>query len=199
MFDCRKMPCLSIYFSSIVLALALATTAAMASDTSDKYMARRGETRSLSTYEAALDLMQKGDCDKAEQVLDSTLKEGAGNEVAQADMGYCYLQKASKVANPEEAKTLRGIGINWILLAAGAGQRRAQQELVTQYLDGGALAVDRQEAAKWFLLWKANHSNLQVSPSEFDEKLEEKLRAVLTPEDWEVARKRAEAWQPATR
>ena len=199
---CRKsgnLPRLFIGLSSIVFALAVVSSTVQAGDTSDSYMKRRGEPEHRTAYETALGFMQKGDCDRAEQILGPILKDEPGNEVAQVDMGYCYLQKASNLADPAETRRLREIGTNWILLAANAGQRRAQQELATQYLEGGSLAVDHQEAGKWFLLWKSNHSNLQVAPSEFDEKLEKKLQGLLTEAEWDGARKRADKWQPTSR
>lgn len=206
MSDCREkwwktgqLPGLSMGLSSIILALAVVSTPVQAGDTTDSYMARRGEPEHRNAYERALGFMQKGDCEKAEQILGPISKDEPGNEVAQVDMGFCYLQKASMIPDPAESRRLREIGTTWILLAANAGQRRAQQELATQYLEGGSLAVDHQEAGKWFLLWKSNHSNLQVAPSEFDEKLEKKLKGILTEAEWDGARQRADKWQPATR
>ena len=172
-----------ILISLLLIAPSVVPTPVRASDTSEKYMARRGEAPPRSSYDTALDLMQKGACDQAEQFLGALLEEGPGNAVAHVDMGYCYLLKASQQDDPQAARASRETAMAWILRAANAGQRRAQQELVAQYLDGGILVIDRQEAAKWFLLWKSNRSNFQLAPSEFDEQLEKKLQTSLSMVD----------------
>ena len=150
----------------------------------------------LSTYETALKYLQKNDCERGQEILQPMIKEGAGNEVALLDIGYCYVQKASQTSDPAAAASLRKIGVDWILRAANAGQRRGQQELARQYLEGGVFAPDPKEAGKWFLIWKSNRGAFQVDPTASDQDLERKLQSTLTAADWEVARARAEAWHP---
>jgi hypothetical protein len=150
----------------------------------------------LNAYETALKFVQKGDCARAREILDQIILQGPGSEVALLDIGYCYLQKASRPAGAEEARQIRETGVGWVLRAGNAGLRRAEEELVRQYLEGDVFLPDPTEAAKWYLLWKANRNSFQITPPEFDEKLEQKLQSSLSQADWTVARQRAIAWRP---
>ena len=150
----------------------------------------------LTNYERALKLIQKKLCERAQEVLDPMIKQGVGSEVALLDIGTCYMQEALDTSNADEARRLRETGVGWVLRAGNAGLRRAEEELVRQYIDGEVFLTNPVEAGKWYLLWKANRSGYAITPPEFDEKLEQKLQSMLTTADWVSARDRALAWRP---
>lgn len=162
----------------------------------DRENPQKNGKMSLSAYETALQYLQKSECRRGQEILEPMIKQGPGNEVALLDIGYCYIQQASQSSDPAEALRLRRIGVNWIQRAANAGQRRAQEELIRQYLEGGVLNPDPKEAGKWFLIWKSNRGSFQADPSESDEQLEKKLRSILTEADWDAARERSTSWHP---
>jgi len=110
------------------------------------------------------------------------------------DLGSCYLRAANKLSDPE-AERSREIGAGWILIAANAGERRAQEEAVRLYLDGKVFMVDPYEAGKWYALWKANRTQLSFGQVEFDADLVKQMSG-FTQEIWGEADARAKRWHP---
>ncbi len=175
--------------SRLVLALsALAVAgAASAQSTQPKLV--------LGKYESALKLMDQGQCDKAKDMLFPTGRLLQGDEVAFSDIGDCYLKSAAKMSDAEAAQKARETGAGWILRAADVGVREAQATAVKLYLDGKVFVPDPYEAGKWYLLWQANRSQMQLGQIEFDSSLVRQMNAYGN-DVWTESRARAQSWRP---
>ena len=150
----------------------------------------------LNPYEEALRLKQKGDCVKAIELLEPLANAGHGYEVAQLNLGQCYLAVAETKADQEVKKKDRLDGVKWIIKAADAGLAPAQEQLVKLTLQGGWVKIEPPEAGKWYLLWKRNPARTQLGVSDLDPQLKQKLKTMLSDADWAEATKRANAWRP---
>lgn len=145
----------------------------------------------LNPYEAALKLEQMGDYAHAIELLEPEAKQGAGYEMAQLELGRCYLATANKAATPEVAVEATKKGGAWIQTAAEGGLGEAQEQMARLYIEGGRFKVEPVEAGKWYVLWKANPKRFQAVSKPFDPKLEQKLKATLTDAQWAQAREAA--------
>jgi hypothetical protein len=150
----------------------------------------------LSKYESALKLMDQGQCEKAKDMLFPTAVMLQGDEVAISDIGDCYLKAAGKMQDADAAQKALETGAGWILRAADIGVREAQATAVKLYMDGKVFSVDPYEAGKWYLLWQANRSQMQLGQIEFDRDLVRQLNAYGN-DVWTESRARAQAWRPA--
>ena len=144
-----------------------------------------------SPYEAALRLEQLGSYDKAIELLEPEAKQGQGYEMAQLELGRCYLAVAGKAATPAVALEATKKGGAWIETAAEAGLSEAQEQMARLYIEGGHFKVEPVEAGKWYMLWKGNPKRFQAISKPFDPKLEQKLKATLTDAQWAQARQAA--------
>ncbi len=144
-----------------------------------------------SPYEAALKLEQMGSYDKAIELLEPEAKQGPGYEMAQLELGRCYLAVAAKAATPQVALDATKKGGAWIETAAEAGLSEAQEQMARLYIEGGHFKVEPVEAGKWYVLWKGNPKRFQAVSKPFDPKLEAKLKATLTDAQWTQARQAA--------
>ena len=149
----------------------------------------------LSKYENALKWMDQGQCQKAKDLLFPTNKMAQGDEIAISDLGDCYLKAASKMPDADEAQKSRETGAGWILRAADLNVREAQATAVKLYLDGKTFVADPYEAGKWYLLWQANRSQMQLGQIEFDRELVKQVNAYGN-DVWTESRARAQAWRP---
>jgi len=149
----------------------------------------------LGGYEQSLRMMEQGECAKAEDKLMPSGHAMAGDEVVMSDLGACYMRAAKKQKDPEQAERLRETGAGWILAAANAGERGAQQEAARLYLDGQVFFEDPYEASKWFALWTANHSQMHFGQIEFDPVLLKQINS-FGQDVLAEARERAIAWRP---
>jgi len=175
--------------SRLVLALSVLAFAGAASAQSTQ------PKLNLSKYESALKLMDQGQCEKAKDMLFPSAVMLQGDEVAISDIGDCYLKAAGKMQDAEAAQKSRETGAGWILRAAEIGVREAQSTAVKLYLDGKVFTVDPYEAGKWYLLWQANRSQMQLGQIEFDSALSKQINAYGN-DVWAEARARAQAWRP---
>jgi hypothetical protein len=148
----------------------------------------------LNSYESALRFKQLGNYPKAMELLEPLAKAGHGYEVAQYNLGECYLAVADTKPDPEEAKKSRLSGVGWIIRAAQAGLAPAQQELVRLSLLGGKFKVEPAEAGKWYLVWKRNPTRTQLGVVDLDPSVLRQLNTTLTTADWTEANARADAW-----
>lgn len=149
----------------------------------------------LGKYEAALKLMEQGQCDKARETVAPSGKMAAGDEVAISDIGDCYLHAAAKEKDADAAQRMRETGAGWILHAADIGIREAQATAVKLYLDDKVFFADPYEAVKWYLIWQNNRSQMQLGKVEFDANLSKQLSA-YNPDVWAEGKARAAAWKP---
>ena len=140
-------------------------------------------------------MMDNGQCEKAKDLLFPAGRMLQGDEVAISDMGDCYIRNAARLPDPEAARKEREIGAGWVLRAADLNVREAQSTAVKLYLDGKAFIVDPYEAGKWYLLWQANRSQMQLGQIEFDSSLSKQINAYGN-DVWVEARARAQAWRP---
>jgi hypothetical protein len=175
---------------SFALAAALANWAATAVAQTPKLQ--------LGGYETSLRLMEQGECGRAEDRLLPNGRAHEGDELIVADLGSCYLRAAAKMNDPEAADRSREIGAGWILTAANAGVRRAQEEAVRLYLDGKVFFFDPYEAGKWYTLWSNNHTQMQFGQIEFDADLLKLMNSSFSASQWTEARARAIKWRPVT-
>lgn len=151
----------------------------------------------LGKFESALKLMDQGQCEKARELLFPGGAMIQGDEVAIADIGDCYLRSAAKLPDPDAAQKARETGAGWIIRAADMGVRDAQATAVKLYLDGKIFVVDPYEAGKWYLLWQANRSQLQLGQVEFDRDVARQVNAYGN-DVWVEARTRAQNWRQLT-
>jgi len=140
-------------------------------------------------------MMDQGQCDKAREMLLPSGTMMQGDEVAATDIGECYLKAAKGLADVDAAQKSRETGAGWIMRAADAGSREAAATMVKLYLDGKVFVVDPYEAAKWYLLWQSNRSQMQLGQVEFDNSLVKQVNAYGN-DVWVEARARATAWRP---
>ncbi|MGB8843419.1 MAG: hypothetical protein WCC64_20380 [Aliidongia sp.] len=149
----------------------------------------------LNPYEQALQFKQQGNYQKAIDLLEPLAKYGHTYEVAQYNLGQCYIAVSESKPDPAEAQQARVTGVSWIIKAANAGLAPAQQELVRLTLQGGKFKVEPAEAGKWYLLWKRNPTRTQLGVVELDPALQRSLNTTLTDADWAEANRRADSWQ----
>lgn len=184
--------------SITVLGFILAAPAALAQPPGDSHNVGASHIKPpttgpllLNPYEAALKLEQMGDYNHAIELLEPEAKQGAGYEMAQLELGRCYLAVAKKAATPEVALEATKKGGAWIETAAEAGLSEAQEQMARLYIEGGHFKVEPVEAGKWYTLWKANPKRFQAVGKPFDPKLEQKLKSTLTDAQWAQARQAA--------
>jgi hypothetical protein len=150
----------------------------------------------LNPYEEALKFKQQGNCVKAIELLEPLANAGHGYEVAQLNLGQCYIAVAETKQDADARKKDRLDGVKWIIKAADAGLAPAQEQLVELTLKGGWVKIEPPEAGKWYLLWKRNPARTQLGVSDLDPQLKQKLKTMLSDADWVEANKRANEWHP---
>ncbi len=152
--------------------------------------------RQAEQYQRAIAYKEKADCPHAIPLLEPLAKRGHGFEVAQFELGQCYLDTARSAASPAEAERARADGAQWILKAANSQIPSAQQDAIRLYEDGTGVDADPVEAGKWLLLLQRNPLRRVVGPAVIDPELEQRLNKRLTREQWAAAQQRADRWQP---
>ena len=138
---------------------------------------------------------QDGDCDRAIPLLMPMAERGHGFEVAQFQLGQCYLETA-RAASAAKAAEDRAAGARWIIKAADSEVPGAQEMAARLYADGTGVASDPVEAAKWFLLVRRNPVRGIFGPVVLDAEFEQQLRRRLSDDDWKKAQARADQWRP---
>jgi TPR repeat protein len=146
-------------------------------------------------YEKALLVKAKDGCPAAIPLLEPLAALGRGHEMAQFQLGACYLETA-RAQPAERVDEKRALGAGWILKAANSEVPDAQETAVRLYLDGIGIAADPAEAGKWFLLLQRNPRRTMFGPTAMDADLEKRLRRDLSDANWGQARIRADQWQP---
>ena len=147
-------------------------------------------------YQRAIEYKEKSDCPKAIPLLEPLAKRGHGFEVAQFQLGQCYIETARSAVSPADAERARADGAAWILKAANSQNPAAQQEAIRLYEDGIGVPPDPAEAGKWLLLLQRNPMRRLYGPAVIEPDLEQALNKRLTSEQWSDARARADRWQP---
>jgi len=148
----------------------------------------------LDSYETALQMKQKGDCENAVKILEPLSLQGHGHERAALNLAQCQITLAEKAATPEAAHDLLQNAVKLVIFAANAGLDDAQVELIKLTLYGGHFKVEPVEAGTWYLIWKRNPTRMQVGAGAIDKKLLDKLQSTLTDEDWKKAQLQADAF-----
>jgi len=138
---------------------------------------------------------QNGDCGRAIPLLKPMAERGHGFEVAQFQLGQCYLETA-RGASAAQAAEDRAAAAGWIIKAANSEVPGAQEMAARLYADGTGVASDPIEAAKWFLLVSRNPTRGIFGPVILDAEFEQQLRRRLSDDDWKKAQARADQWQP---
>ena len=157
---------------------------------------RPSQGQQADQYQRAMAYKQKSDCARAIPLFEPLAKLGHGFEVAQFELGRCYLETAKTAAAPADATRTRADGASWILKAANSQVPAAQQEAIRLYQDGTGVAADPVEAGKWLLVLERNPARRVFGPAVIDPDLEKALNKKLTPAQWSEARERADRWQP---
>jgi hypothetical protein len=153
-------------------------------------------TLQANNYDRALSLKSQSDCIHAIPLFEPLAKRGKGYEVAQLQLGQCYLEVARTATSTEEAERSRVQGATWILKAANSQLSTAQEQAAKLALDGIGIAPDPIEAGKWFLLLQRNPLRPLVGPAVIDPNLQARLHQRLSDADWAEARLRADQWKP---
>ena len=146
---------------------------------------------------AAEDLRLSGRCDIAVPALRPRAERGAGNEIAQFNLGMCLLDLAAKEHDAKQAGDMRQEGARWIVQAADGGLGKAQAQAVVLYLDGTGVAVDPAEADKWALLYHDNGMRISIGMADIRPAVKSRLDDALTDAMRAQARTRADAWKTA--
>jgi hypothetical protein len=144
---------------------------------------------------AAEDLRLSGRCNVAIPALRPFAEHGAGNEIAQFNLGMCLVDLAAKEHDAGKAADMRQEGAQWILTAANAGFGKAQAQSVVLYLDGAGVAVDPAEADKWALLYHDNGMRISIGMPDIRPDVKSRLDGALTDATRAQARTRADAWK----
>ena len=152
--------------------------------------------RQADQYQRAIAFKEKSDCAHAIPLLEPLAKRGHGFEVAQFQLGQCYLATAQSAASPVDAARARDQGAQWILKAANSQIPSAQQEAIRLYADGIGVAADPVEAGKWLLLLQRNPMRRVFGPAVIDPDLEQRLNKELARDQWAAAKQRADDWRP---
>jgi len=147
-------------------------------------------------YQKALQYKQDSECDRAIPLLEPLADRGHGFEVAQYQLGTCYLERARNDSSPERAANLRKNAAEWLLKAANSGDPGAQEQAIRLYADGTGVGADAVEAAKWFIILESNPLRRLYGPLILDADLEQALRQKLGDSGWAEARARAKEWRP---
>jgi hypothetical protein len=153
-------------------------------------------TASANRYDRASELKAKGDCAQAIPLFERFAKAGKGNEVAQLQLGDCYVETARTAPSTAAAEELRVKGAGWIFKAADSNFPSAQERAARLALDGTGVPADPAEAGKWFLLLQRNPLRTAIGPTAIDADLQQRLRQRLSAADWREATTRADRWQP---
>jgi TPR repeat protein len=149
---------------------------------------------SSDPYERVLQVKATSGCPTAIPMLEPFANRGRGYEVAQYQLGECYLQTAA--AGPADgADQARLKAAEWIFRAANAELPIAQQEAARLSLDGTGAAADPIEAGKWFLLLQRNPRRSFFGPVKIDPDLDARLRKTLNDAEWQQARARADQFR----
>jgi hypothetical protein len=158
--------------------------------------AARPAQAATDPYERVLQIKATSGCQAAIPKLEPFANIGRGYEVAQFQLGECYLETAAAgLADGIDQARIKGAAS--ILRAANAELPRAQERAVGLCLDGTGTAADPIEAGKWYLLLQRNPRRSLFGPAKIDPDLEARLRKTLQESDWQQARIRADQWQPA--
>jgi TPR repeat protein len=144
---------------------------------------------------AAEDLRLSGRCDIAAPALRPRAERGAGNEIAQFNLGMCLFDLAAKEHDAKQAGDMRQEGARWIVQAADGGFGKAQAQAVVLYLDGTGVAADPAEADKWALLYHDNGMRISIGMPDIGPAVKSRLDDALTDAMRAQARTRADAWK----
>ena len=145
-------------------------------------------------YGQALTLKRDGNCADAIPLLKRVAEIGHGYEIAQYHLGDCLLRQAAAQVDTNRADMDNALALHWLLKAAHSNNADAQGKLVAVYLDGGVVAVDRVEAAKWYLLYMRNPIQVKVGATALAPGVEHYLREELRPQEWAAATIEADRW-----
>lgn len=138
-------------------------------------------------FERAVTLKDNGRCDQAAPMLEKLADRGRGWELAQVHLADCLMQAG------EEVRAVR-----YLTLASESNEPRAQARLALAHLEGrGGLAVNRTEAAKWYLLATRRTLTEFVADVEFPKDFKARMEAALTPGDLEQGRVLVAQWVPS--
>jgi thioredoxin-like negative regulator of GroEL len=154
------------------------------------------KARREDVYQKAVQYKQDGDCASAIPLLEPFANRGHGFEVAQLQLGQCYLETAKTAVSPALADDVRQRAAEWILKAANSQVPAAQELAAHLYADGTGVKADPVEAAKWLLLVERNPVRRLYGPLVIDADLEDKLKRSLSPAQRADAEARASRWQP---
>lgn len=145
-----------------------------------------GGLNATDRFSQAVAQAENGNCAEAEPVLERLAKRGRGWELAQVHLGDCRLASGAL----DDAVT-------FYTLAAESNEPRAQARLALLYAEGEGVALDRAEAAKWYVLATRESLGELIAPSELPENFEARIRALLSADDLAAGEARAAVWIPS--
>jgi TPR repeat protein len=197
----------SILGAALILALSPSALLAQAADVNGGLSAKKAgrveDTRlqpdhfqDMSEAEGE-DLRLAGHCDRAVPILRGWATRGAGNEIAQYNLGLCLLDLAAAKGDAQAKAGMQKEGAQWIVQAANGKLAKAQAEAAKIYLDGIGVPADPVEAEKWALLFHDNGLRLSLGLPDLSRDMKDRLDAALTEAQRNQARSRAESWSSA--
>ncbi len=150
--------------------------------------------RDPGSFSRGMELKSAGNIEGAVPYFAQVAGMGDGYEIAQYQLGDCFLQQALGETDPVKSQQKTREAAFWISLSAQSGDVNAQGRMAQLYFEGKGVPRDLAEAGKYVILAEANpRTNFVVS--DISVGLVE-IRAGLSPTDWEEAQHRADSFVP---
>lgn len=146
---------------------------------------------SSRAYSQAIQAKANGDCERAVPQLYGLALRGGGFELAQYHLADCLLQAVASTAVSTDYLE----ALVWMRRAAEAGSPEAQAALAVEYLDGPADLRDRQQAARWYVLYRDNGAKNRPGFKPVDREQIKRLESAFSPGEIEAAESWAETFE----
>lgn len=179
----------------LIIPLSLCLLAACAGGDKKQGDGHRMRPGSAHGYMDALYQKEQGNCVEAIPTFKRMAAWGRGFEVAQFQLGDCYLQIAQDKQDPERAE-FETKGFTWVEKAAQSNQADAQASLANLYLVGTGADKDLIEAGKWLVIFDRNAAVSFTSSAEMNASIRVQIEAALSSAEWVEAKANARVWMP---
>jgi len=146
---------------------------------------------SSRAYSQAIQAKANGDCESAVPQLYGLALRGSGFELAQYHLADCLMRSVEHSA----ASTDYLEALVWMRRAAEAGSPEAQAALAAEYLDGAGDLQDRQQAARWYVLYRDNGAKNRPGFQSPDRDTMRRLESAFSPGEIEAAESWTESFE----
>ncbi len=154
------------------------------------------DVRSLSGFEAATRLVDRGQYAEALPILRCVARQGEGFEIAEYLAGHSALALSREAETPDLLRDdLHAEGLDRLISAGEAGWPAAQAELAEAF---EALETDTShtEAAYWAAVYRGNMRERAYGLDRLDDNIEARIDTALSPEERAIASSRAATFTP---